>query len=229
MKKIIIILYAAFFLVSCGGGSDTPPTPENSAPTAPELNYPTNNLLCIDNVIEFNWNSSSDPDKDILSYEVQIAKNGQFSPIAHSIKVSSTQRTISLEKGIEYFWRVKAVDSKNASSNFSDTNQFYTEGEGNSNHLPFSPALVSPSIGAIESGATVNLQWSASDPDTDDTLSYDIYFGTASTPSTIHTANLGVTNLEVNLTSSTTYFWKVIVKDDKGGQTNGQVWTFKTD
>ena len=29
--------------------------------------------------------------------------------------------------------------------------------------------------------------------------------------------------------SAKTYYWKVIVKDDKGGKTAGQVWDFKTD
>lgn len=35
-------------------------------------------------------------------------------------------------------------------------------------------------------------------------------------------------NLE-NLVSSTNYYWNVLVKDGKGGETIGQVWNFKTD
>ena len=229
MKKLFKILYLAILLVSCGGGSDTPPTSENSAPTQPELNYPSNNLLCIDNVIEFKWSTSSDPDKDIVSYEIQIAKDSQFSQLVHSVKVTGTQKTLSLEKGIEYYWKVKAVDSKNTSSNYSDTNQFYTEGDGVSNHLPFSPVLISPALGKIETGTTANLQWSASDVDSDDTLTYDVYLGTVNPPTTLHSSNLSESNLVVNLAASTNYYWKVVVKDNKQGQTNGQVWNFKTD
>jgi len=229
MNKIFNLLYLAILLVSCGGGSDSPPTPENSSPTQPSLNYPTNNLLCIDNIIEFKWTASSDPDNDLISYEVQIAKDRQFSQIIHSVKVATTQKKISLEKGIEYFWRVKAIDSKNASSNYSTINQFYTEGDGVSNHLPFSPVLISPVLGTIETGTTANLQWSASDVDTGDTLTFDVYFGTVNPPTALHSANISETNLVVNLAASTNYYWKVIVKDNNEGQTIGQDWNFKTD
>jgi len=33
----------------------------------------------------------------------------------------------------------------------------------------------------------------------------------------------------VTASSSTKYYWKVTVKDNKGGQTIGQVWSFTTD
>ena len=233
MKKIIYSLVLSTILWSCGGGgggeTPTPPTAVNNAPSTPILVYPTNNLLCIDNVLVFDWNTSTDEDGDVINYQIQVATDAQFTNIAHDLSSVSTEKSISLEKGKAYYWRVKATDSKNESSDYSSTFQFYTEGVGVSNHLPFSPVLVNPVIGAVESGTSVNLQWTATDSDTGDILTYDVYFGTTTPPTIVHSADTDVTYLDVDVTDSTTYYWKVVVKDDKGGQTNGQIWDFKTD
>ena len=230
MKNILYITVIGIVLWSCGGGGDEPPpTPKNNAPTMPTLVYPSNNLLCIDNVLDFDWNASIDPDGDAITYQVQVATDSQFSQITHTSTISTTNQSISLDKGIAYYWRVKATDSKNLSSNYSATNQFYTEGEGISNHLPFSPVVVSPTLNAIVQQATTTLEWTASDVDTGDVLTFDVYFGTENPPTTIDSGNQSATTLNVDLTASTTYYWKVVVKDGQGGQTIGQVWNFTTD
>jgi len=229
MKKIIYILVLSITVLSCGGGSDTPPVPENNAPSQPTLKYPSNNLLCIDNVIDFDWNASIDPDGDVVTYQVQVATDAQFTQLAHSINSNSTLTTISLEKGIAYYWRVKAIDSKNLVSDYSVANQFYTEGEGVSNHLPFSPELINPTLNSVVTEASTNLQWTASDVDTQDSLTFDVYFSTNNPPQEKVATSISENNLNVNLTASTTYYWKVIVNDGNGGQTIGQVWNFTTD
>ena len=233
MKKFIFTLVLGTALWSCGGGGggDTPPPPPpvNKAPTTPTLVYPTNNLLCINNVLDFNWNAATDPEGDAITYQVQVATDANFTQIVHTVTETSTVRTLSLEKGIAYYWRVKATDSKNLSSSYSSTNQFYTEGNGVSNYLPFSPVLVSPTLNTTETGTTTTLQWTASDVDTSDVLTYDVYFDTVNPPVAIASSNLTTNTLDVSLTASTTYYWKVVVKDDKGGQTIGQIWSFVTD
>ena len=233
MKKYIYIITLSTLIWSCGGsgGGDTPPPPppENKAPSTPTLVYPTNNLLCINNVLDFNWNAATDPEGDAITYQVQVATDANFTQIVHTVTETSTVRTLSLEKGIAYYWRVKATDSKNLSSSYSSTNQFYTEGNGVSNYLPFSPVLVSPTLNTTETGTTTTLQWTASDVDTSDVLTYDVYFDTVNPPVAIASSNLTTNTLDVSLTASTTYYWKVVVKDDKGGQTIGQIWSFVTD
>ena len=232
MKKLLFTIGVTVALTSCGGGGggDTPePTPTNNAPLAPTLTYPTNNLLCIDNSVAFTWNTSTDPDGDTVSYQIQVAKDNQFTQIAHTLTSSTPNKTISLEKGIAYYWRVKATDSKNASSDYSSTFQFYTEGTGVTNHLPFAPVLVKPALNENITTSTAVLEWTASDVDTSDTLTYDVYFGTANPPTTKQGDNIATKTLTVNLNPSTNYYWKVVVKDNKGGQTIGQVWNFSKD
>jgi len=231
MRNLLYITLISVSLWSCGGGGDTPTPPPvvNTAPTVPILASPTNISLCIDNVVNFTWNASTDAEGGVITYEIQVAKNTSFSPVSHTQTSTTTSKSITLEKGIAYYWRVKATDSKNASGNYSSTFSLYTEGLGITNHLPFSPVLVSPALNSVQATATVNLQWTASDVDTSDTLTYDVYFGTVNPPTAIVSANQSASSLSRTVTASTKYYWKVTVKDNKGGQTIGQVWSFTTD
>ena len=126
----------------------------------------------------------------------------------------------------------EAMDTKNASSSYSSTFQFYTEGEGVTNHLPFSPELVNPVLNTAVQEATTTLEWTASDVD-GDPLTFDIFFDTVNPPTTKVGDNQSTTTLDVALDPSTNYYWKVVVKDTKDavilGQTIGQIWNFKTD
>lgn len=230
MKKFLFIAMIGMVFWSCGGGDDPAPTPpENKPPTdAPIQVYPTNNLLCIENEVTFQWGPVSDPDGGSITYKMDVAKNSAFSPIAHTKTVATNTTTISLEKGVAYYWRVKAIDNNNASGPNSSTNQFYTEGEGVSNHVPFTPALVAPALGSIVQEDTVTLEWTASDVDNDD-LSFDVYFGATNPPTTKVSENQTATTHEETISASTDYYWKIVVKDGNGGQAIGQIWSFKTD
>jgi len=231
MKKIIYIALVSVLISSCGSKAEDIPAPklENKAPTSPVLKVPPNGGLCIDNTVNFQWESSSDPEGDEVSYELQVSKDNQFSQIDHNFMVTGTIRTISLEKGIAYYWRVKATDENNLSSSFSANFNFYTEGEREANHLPFSPELVKPVIGETIQTTKVTLEWNASDVDNTDMLSYDVYFGTENPPTTRISENQNEKMMEVDINDSTNYYWRIIVKDDKGGEAIGQIWKFKTD
>lgn len=234
MKKLIYVITIGLVVCSCGGsGGDEPktstPPVENNAPSVPSLVAPVNNALCIDNEVEFKWNAATDADSDAISYEIQIANDTQFSQIAHTFKGETINKTVSLEKGVAYYWRVKAIDSKNASSSYSSVYNLYTEGEGDSNHLPFSPTLISPALNTVILESTATLEWSASDVDGNDILSFDVYFGTSNPPTQKQVENQTSNTLSVSLEPSINYYWKVVVKDGSGGETIGQIWNFTTD
>lgn len=231
MKKYIYLVIIGFAIGSCGGGGDDPqptPEPENKAPSNPTLSAPTNGKLCIDTTVSFLWNSSTDPEGDLILYQIQVAKDNQFNQIAHTLSGSAANRSISLERGQAYYWRVQATDSKNLSSSYSTTFNFYTEGDGETNHLPFSPELMKPVLNAVIQTTSTTLEWNANDVDTNDNLAFDVYFGNVNPPITKVGDNQNTKTLEVNLSTSTAYYWKVVVKDDKGGETIGQIWNFKT-
>jgi hypothetical protein len=233
MRNLLYIVALSVSLWSCGGGGgETPtPTPVNTAPTVPTLTAPVNNSLCIDNVLNFQWSTSTDAEGETITYEIQVAKDNLFAQIAHTQTSTTPSKSITLEKGFAYYWRVKATDNKNAASNYSATFSLYTEGVGVSNHLPFSPELVSPVLNEIVHGApkTTALTWTASDVDTTDSLTYDVYFDTVNPPTAKVSASQTAKTYSAALVASTKYYWKVVVKDNKGGQTIGQIWSFTTD
>ena len=74
----------------------------------------------------------------------------------------------------------------------------------------------------------LTLSWTCSGPD-DDPLAYDIYFGTDNPPLTKVSSDQAGTSLERSgLAEGTTYFWKVVAKDDHSNSTSGPVWRFTT-
>ncbi|OXB05595.1 SusE domain-containing protein [Flavobacterium pectinovorum] len=228
MKNFIYLSIISLLVSACGGGSDDPETPKNEAPTVPTLVAPTDNKLCVDNTVSFQWNASSDANNDAITYRVEVAKDNSFSQIVKTVEVATNNTSITLDKNTAHYWRIKATDSKGLSSIFSSTFKLYTSGEAVVNHLPFAPELVEPSINLVLTTATATLQWKATDVDATDVLSYDVYFGTTNPPTAKVSENTSSTSYAVTLEATKEYFWKVVVKDNKGGETIGQVWKFKT-
>ena len=81
MKKLLYSLIISVVVACGGGGDDDTPTvqPEvNKAPTIPTLSSPSNNLICIDNSVLFNWTTATDPNNDAISYKIQVSKDLGF-------------------------------------------------------------------------------------------------------------------------------------------------------
>lgn len=234
MKNRFLYILAVL-VCACGGGDDSMSEPEipietlNTAPTVPSKIFPLNNTLCIDNSIDFKWNPSTDIENDRITYKIEISDKADFTNIVESKIVNTiTQTSLTLAKGKAFYWRVKAIDAKNKESNFSEVSQFLTEGDGVTNHLPFAPVLGTPALNSVINTNTALLTWTASDAD-NDALRYDVYFDTANIPLVKVSENQTASSFtSTNLTAATTYFFKVVVKDGKGGQTIGPVWSFKT-
>lgn len=227
MKNFIYLSIIGLLVSACGGGSDDPETPKNEAPTVTTLIAPTDNKLCVDNTVSFQWNASTDPNNDAITYHIEVAKDNSFSQIVKTVDVATNNTSVPLEKNTAYYWRVKATDSKGLSS-ISSIFKLYTSGEAVINHLPFAPELVEPSLNTILTTTTATLQWKATDVDATDVLTYDVYFGTTNPPTAKVSENTSSTSYAVTLEATKEYFWKVVVKDNKGGETIGQVWKFKT-
>ncbi|MGE8340400.1 MAG: hypothetical protein ACN6OI_05145 [Flavobacterium sp.] len=232
MKNSIYLSIICLVFAACGGGGgDDPVNPpaENTAPTVPVLTVPADNKLCLDSSVSFQWNASTDAQQDVIVYQIQIAKDNGFTQIVKTLDNSSLAiNDLALEKNTAYYWRVKATDAKGLSSAYSSTFKFYTAGTAVVNHLPFSPELIAPVLNGNIGTTSANLSWNAFDVDTADVLTYDVYFGTANPPTVKVSENVSSKSLEVALQPTTQYYWRVVVKDNKGGETVGQVWKFKT-
>jgi hypothetical protein len=228
MKNFIYLSITGFLLISCNIGDDPSPEDINTAPTTPAMIAPTDNKLCVDNMVAFQWNLSTDANNDVVTYQIQVAKDIAFSQIVKTTEGTTASQSITLDKNSAYYWRIKATDSKGLSSDYSTTYKFYTAGDATVNHLPFTPELIEPAINSLLSTTTATLKWNATDVDATDVLSYDVYFGTSNPPTAKIVDNGTAKTKDVTLESAKEYFWKVVVKDNKGGETVGQVWKFKT-
>ncbi len=243
MRRVSLFLISICLgFASCSSGSDIEeavipdnpdneqgeenPNPNNSAPTIPSLVFPTNELLCTENPLGFEWEASTDIDGDGISYEIQISKNLDFTDIIENVSLSSTATTFSLEPGLEHFWRIRAKDENNEYSPYTHIWKFYMEGEGIINYLPFTPSLVSPDQNTLVSGSEVTLEWSSSDVD-GDSLAYDLYFGETNPPE-LQTSNTDSTTAVFQIEAEKTYYWQVKAKDGNGGEVLGQIWSFKS-
>lgn len=235
MKKIrlYLILALGFVIISCSGGDDDPgetqqQPDENTAPTIPNQVFPLENTICTDNNVVFEWNASTDAESNTISYRIEVSENSSFAPLLFNQTSFSESKLISLDKGKAYYWRVRAIDSRSAESGYSPAMQFLTEGEGVSNHVPFAPSLLTPALNSEIDGTSTTLSWTASDVDGDE-LTYDVYLDTNADPSIKVSENQSETTYNATgMSASTQYYFKIVVNDDKGASSIGQVWSFTT-
>jgi hypothetical protein len=229
MKRLVYLSIVSLMVAACSsGGGDDKPEVKNTAPTVPALVAPSDNKLCLNTTVVFEWSAATDANNDVITYQLQVAKDNQFTQIVNTEEVQGLSKSISLEKNTAYYWRLKSTDSKGLSSNYSFTYKFYTSGDAVVNHLPFVPELVAPTQNVVLSTSSTTLKWNATDVDATDVLTYDIYFGTTANPTTKIKENNTSKSFDVTLEPTKEYFWKVVVKDNKGGETTGQIWKFKT-
>ncbi|APZ46494.1 hypothetical protein BW723_09375 [Polaribacter reichenbachii] len=216
IKSLVIV--CCFLLVNCSKKA-------NQAPSEVDLIFPSENLLCIDNTISFNWSEAIDPDDDDLEYNIIIAKDRALTNVVENRTITKSQVDITLEKETAYYWKVDALDINNNLGSSSQVFAFYTKGEADENYVPFTSQLISPNNNTYISSGTAELTWKSGDPNLEDVLSFEVYFGEDSDPVLVDD-NVVTENYSVNVVSGTTYYWKVNVKDEDGAKSIGQIWSF---
>lgn len=96
------------------------------------------------------------------------------------------------------------------------------------NHPPEKPSSPNPSNEATDVNIDTDLSWTCDDSD-GDKLTYDIYFGTNSNPSKIESDyTLTRYSFSNNLENETIYYWKIVAKDQNGGTSTSDTWSFTT-
>lgn len=229
MKNYLSISLFLIILFNCskgdsdGNGDDNQ---GNNAPTIPELIFPSNNLLCTETILELQWTQSIDPDGDFVNYLLEVSEDINFEILAFSFNLSTNSKSINFDNGTRYYWRVRAIDIYDGKSSYSNIYEFYTEGDAVNNYLPFSPDLISPLNNSFTDTAEISLEWESSDLDFD-LLNYTVLLDMNNPPTQIVAEEITESSLTLELNSNGTYYWRVIVSDNNGGSTIGQVWSFE--
>jgi hypothetical protein len=224
MKRILNVIALVFvFLLNDGcrnedDGIVFPAKPVN-------LTFPTNSLLCIDNTITFDWDDVENSQNNTISYTIIIAKDRALTAVVENRTTVLSEITLTLDKAVAYYWKVTKTNTTNNEITDSEIFPFYTKGEGIVNYIPFASELVSPTEDSQLNAGAVNLSWIGSDTDSEDTLTYELYFSENSPPTVIEDS-LIIQSYTVSVETGKTYYWKVNVIDQNGAKSIGQIWNF---
>ncbi|WP_299012709.1 hypothetical protein [uncultured Polaribacter sp.] len=223
MRKILTLFFVFCFFqltMQCAKSA-----PKNEPPRNFTLVFPSKDLLCIDNNITFNWNDAVDPEQDEIEYNIIIAKDRQLTDIVENRTISNSQISIILEKNTAFYWQVTALDGVNNQGTFSDTFAFFTKGDPTVNYAPFMAELVFPAHNTSVDAGMLDLTWNASDINTTDTLTYEVFFGEGNALNLLEEASTEP-NFGVTVVSGKTYSWQINVTDNFGAKAIGQVSKF---
>ncbi|TYB93521.1 MAG: hypothetical protein FXF54_06370 [Kosmotoga sp.] len=93
---------------------------------------------------------------------------------------------------------------------------------------PNTPGSPNPINNATWVNLAITLTWTCSDQN-GDPLTYDVYFGSNPNPTTkIGNGQSSASKFVGGLEYYTDYYWKVVAKDGRGGETSSPVWHFRT-
>jgi len=98
---------------------------------------------------------------------------------------------------------------------------------------PNTPSNPSPANHATGVSIDADLSWTGGDPDAEDIVTYDVYFGTSEAPPLKETIGpYAATQTSISYDPGTlnciNYYWKIVAKDDHGVAREGPVWDFTT-
>lgn len=96
------------------------------------------------------------------------------------------------------------------------------------NNPPFEPSNPSPGNGATDVNVDKILTWSGGDPDLEDVVKYDVYFGNNLVPPIVSNNQSSLSYNPGLLNYNKNYYWKIISWDSQGEKTQGPLWHFTT-
>lgn len=92
-------------------------------------------------------------------------------------------------------------------------------------NLPFNPSIADGAAGVPQAPL---LSWSGGDPDPDDTVLYEVYFGGGADELLLISTQHETAFLPGRLDPLSTYFWQIVAYDDSGAMAEGSLWSFTT-
>lgn len=133
--------------------------------------------------------------------------------------ITANTYTAHVTTGGTYYWQVETTDANDITTR-SPVWSFEV------NSVPAAPVLTTPLNNAVAVSNTATLNWTCTDPESDD-LTFDVYFGKTATPAV---AASGVTALTYApaLSPVTTYYWKIVAHDPYGGSSVSPIYSFTT-
>jgi hypothetical protein len=168
--------------------------------------------------------SATDPDGDQVKYTFDWG-DGTTSETGFVNSGTSATRFHSWSSAGTYYVKAKATDTTGASSGWSGLKSVTITTPNNAPNTPSNP---SPSNHATGQSINADLGWTGGDPDAGDTVKYDVYFGTSTSPPLVSNDQSGTNYDPGTLSYNTKYYWKITATDNHGVSTSGSLWDFTT-
>lgn len=171
------------------------------------------------------YDQNLDWDSNGIKFDIYFGTSSPPPLVESNCPSSDWTIPYNLDSCTKYYWQIKA-------RNFWGDETVGAEWDFTSkNEPPVMPHTPTPVHGATGQNLNVTLSWDSEDYNPNDSLVYDIYFGTSSNPplkkSNHGSKSYGVSGLDLEKR----YYWKITAKDDAScGVHNitSPVWNFKT-
>ena len=202
---------------------------DNDPPSAFSLTSPASGDEVSTLTPTFIWGESIDPNGDAVTYTLWYDTNDSFTTKVEitGITLETYTAASNLSDNTKYYWKVKAVDGHGAETWSTQTNWYFFVNLGNES--PSSPTVKSPPDGSttVTDLTPELIVYNATDPDPNDTLTYEfeVYDNSEYSGSPVASAagiaeGVSETAWEVStaLVYFTTYYWQARAND---GQVSG--------
>ena len=213
-RLLLVLAIVSLITIRCGKNE-----PED-VPLTISLTSPSNSATDVSLSAVLTWDLVSASNPYEIEFDVYLGKD-----VLPSSPVSTGQLETSyspvLEAHSAYQWKVVAKDA-DGNVTESPVRSFSTL-----NNKPAEFNLVAPENGT---GTTLNVQlsWQPTTDSDGDKITYDVYFGTETSPVTVVSSDQEITKYTPNVEVGTTYYWKIVSKDSFGGTRESEVWSFTT-
>jgi len=188
-------------------------TTECLNPGTPGNESPHNTSTSVSVNADLDWDNCP----DATYYEVYFG-NTSTPPLFNSSTTVSNLSLSKLNDTTTYYWKIVARNGCGGSTNGSLWR--FTTGCAAAG----TPGNESPHDASTTVSVNADLNWD----NCSDATYYQVYFGTTSTPPLYDSSNASNLVLPL-LSSSTTYYWKIVANNGCDDSTNGSIWNFTTE
>lgn len=190
-----------------------------SVNTYPNAHFTVDSQLGgISKEFSFDASLSTDRESDKLSFRWDWESNGAFDTQFSFDRTATHKYTSTGEKTITLQIRDEGGFVGSTSKTVTVINQ-----------PPNTPHTPNPSDGAEKQSVNIQLSWQGDDPDTGDTVTYDVYFGASGNPPLVSEAPQTETTYNPGvLDYHKFYYWKVVAHDSHNASATSPIWSFLT-
>ena len=194
-------------------------------PYVPSEPNPENGSMNVSIDTDLSW-TGGDPDGNNVTYDVYFGTSSPPGLLVENLTESMYNLT-TLNYSTLYYWKIIAIDDENETTEGPEW-EFTTQNQPN--HPPYLPSDESPENDSI--GVSIEnlvLSWEGGDPDENDTVTYDVYFGDTVSPVKVSANQTAVTySVSETLENNTMYYWRIVSWDSHKVSTIGDLWHFTT-